>query len=468
MAHKMNRVATPGYLRYPHIHGDLLTFVTEDDVWLAPAEGGRAWRLTSDGGQAGNPRFSPDGATIAWTSWRDGGIPEVYTAEIDGGTGGPATRRTYWGDLRTRTTGWTDAGEVLATSAVDQPSSQRTNAYAVPLDAPPRRLPFGQVNDLALTTTGDRPADRAARRPGLLEALPRRHRRPPLGRHRRRPALHARPQRAGRPARQPDDHRRPPGLPLRSRGHRQHLLGRARRRRPAQAHRPRRVLRPQPRHRRHPRGLPPGGRHLAARQPRRRRPAAQAGHPARHPAHRPRAQADHRRRPPGRPRLRPDRAGERGDRARHRALAHARRRPGPGAAGRPGRARPAAAGARQDRLGRLGHRRQRVPTPSKRPRSTPSRPRDDQDHRRRRSRQHPRPGVVAGRDQARGHRRRRPAAGHRRRVGRGRPSSPATTTGRSRTSPGRPTRPGWPGRSRGRSRSPGSGWRGSRTARSRT
>src|ERR1700728_4200450 len=149
----MNRVATPGYLRYPHIHGDLLTFVTEDDVWLAPAEGGRAWRLTSDGGQASSPRFSPDGATIAWTSWRDGGIPEVYTAEMDGGTGGPATRRTYWGDLRTRTTGWSDAGEVLAPSAVDQPSSTRTRAYAVSLDAPPRRLPFGQVNDLALTGT---------------------------------------------------------------------------------------------------------------------------------------------------------------------------------------------------------------------------------------------------------------------------------------------------------------------------
>ena len=105
----MNRVATPGYLRFPHIHGDLLAFVAEDDVWLAPADGGRAWRLTSDGGQASHPRFSPDGATIAWTSWRDGGIPEVYTADIDGGTGGPATRRTYWGDMRTRTTGWTDA-----------------------------------------------------------------------------------------------------------------------------------------------------------------------------------------------------------------------------------------------------------------------------------------------------------------------------------------------------------------------
>ncbi len=146
----MNRVATPGYLRFPHVHDDLLAFVAEDDVWLAPADGGRAWRLTSDGGQASHPRFSPDGATIAWTSWRDGGIPEIYTADTDGGT---ASRRTYWGDTRTRVTGWTRNDEVLAITAADQPSAQRTMAYAVPLAAPARRLPFGQVNDLALTPT---------------------------------------------------------------------------------------------------------------------------------------------------------------------------------------------------------------------------------------------------------------------------------------------------------------------------
>ncbi len=64
----MNRVATPGYLRFPHVRDDLLAFVAEDDVWLAPADGGRAWRLTSDGGQATHPRFSPDGAVIARTS----------------------------------------------------------------------------------------------------------------------------------------------------------------------------------------------------------------------------------------------------------------------------------------------------------------------------------------------------------------------------------------------------------------
>jgi tricorn protease len=41
------RVATPGCLRFPHVHDDLLTFVAEDDARLAPADGGPAWRLTA-------------------------------------------------------------------------------------------------------------------------------------------------------------------------------------------------------------------------------------------------------------------------------------------------------------------------------------------------------------------------------------------------------------------------------------
>ena len=69
-------MTSSGYLRYPHIHGDLLVFVSEHDIWLAPADGGRAWRLSADGAHVSYPRFSRDGARVAWTSWRDGG-PEV-------------------------------------------------------------------------------------------------------------------------------------------------------------------------------------------------------------------------------------------------------------------------------------------------------------------------------------------------------------------------------------------------------
>ena len=141
-----------GYLRYPHVHADLLTFVAGDDIWLAPADGGRAWRLSADDVPVSYPRFSPDGTQVAWTSWRDGS-PEVYAAGTEGST---ATRLTYWGDPVTRVTGWTAAGEVLAVTAASQPAPKYRRAYAVPGDGatPPRLLPFGVVNDLAVEDTG--------------------------------------------------------------------------------------------------------------------------------------------------------------------------------------------------------------------------------------------------------------------------------------------------------------------------
>jgi tricorn protease len=146
----MNAVAS-GYLRYPHVHGDLVVFVAEDDIWLGPVGGGRAWRLSADGVPVSYPRFSRDGTSVAWTSWRDGG-PEVYLAGTDGST---ATRLTHWSDDRTRVTGWTTAGEVLAVTAVAEAKRQFTWAYAIPVDgAPPRRLPFGPVCDLALEASG--------------------------------------------------------------------------------------------------------------------------------------------------------------------------------------------------------------------------------------------------------------------------------------------------------------------------
>jgi tricorn protease len=140
----MASVTPAGYLRYPHIHDDLLAFVAGDDVWLAPVSGGRAWPLTADGAPVSYPRFSPDGTKIAWTSSRDGG-PEVYLADTDGGD--PA-RLTYWGDREAAVSGWTPAGEVLAVSAAGQPSYSPW-AYAIRPGEAPRRLPFGPVTDLA-------------------------------------------------------------------------------------------------------------------------------------------------------------------------------------------------------------------------------------------------------------------------------------------------------------------------------
>ena len=139
-----------GYLRYPHIHGDQITFVAGPEVWLAPAGGGRAWRLSGEAAHVSYPRFAPDGSRVAWTSWRDG-QPEVYAADPDGGD---ATRLTYWGDPQTRVTGWTAGGEVLVISAAGQPAMKYRRAFAVPGlagdGAPPRPLPYGPVSDMVI------------------------------------------------------------------------------------------------------------------------------------------------------------------------------------------------------------------------------------------------------------------------------------------------------------------------------
>ena len=141
-------MTSAGYLRFPHVQGDLLTFIAEDDVWLAPASGGRAWRLSADQAEAAWPRFARDGASVAWVSWRDGPA-EVYLASTDGAA--PGRRLTYWGEPAATVAGWTPDGEIIALTASGQPFERQFWAYAVPPDGgPSRRLPYGPVAAVAM------------------------------------------------------------------------------------------------------------------------------------------------------------------------------------------------------------------------------------------------------------------------------------------------------------------------------
>ncbi|MDI9886532.1 PDZ domain-containing protein [Streptomyces sp. HNM0645] len=140
------------YLRFPHLHDDLLCFAAEDDLWIAPLvpagrSPGRAWRLTVDRTRIGHPRFSPDGSLIAYTTWRSLD-PEIHLAPVDGG---PARRLGYWGSTDTRVCGWDPDGNILAVSSHGQPFSYFSWAYKVPTDGDPgKRLPWGPVSDIAV------------------------------------------------------------------------------------------------------------------------------------------------------------------------------------------------------------------------------------------------------------------------------------------------------------------------------
>ncbi|NGO41237.1 S41 family peptidase [Streptomyces ureilyticus] len=148
MSDKHENQTAPGYLRFPHLSGERLCFVAEDDLWVAPLDRpARAWRLTVDRTKAGHPRFSPDGRHIAYTTWRSLD-PEIHLAPVDGG---PARRLTYWGSPDTRVCGWNPDGDILAVASHGEPFAHFTWAYKLPVTGDPGgKLPWGPVSHIAV------------------------------------------------------------------------------------------------------------------------------------------------------------------------------------------------------------------------------------------------------------------------------------------------------------------------------
>ena len=72
--------------RFPTLSpdGSLITFTLHGDIWVMPATGGRAKRITMHRAYDVISRFSPDGTTIAFTSNRGHGW-DVYTVPVSGG-----------------------------------------------------------------------------------------------------------------------------------------------------------------------------------------------------------------------------------------------------------------------------------------------------------------------------------------------------------------------------------------------
>lgn len=115
-----------GYFRYPTIAGSNVVFVSEDDLWTVPVEGGMARRLTSGLGKANSPALSKDGQWLAFTSTEEGHA-EVFLMPAEGGE---PVRMTHLG-CETRVIGWTKAGEILFASNHQHAFARLTDAYAL-------------------------------------------------------------------------------------------------------------------------------------------------------------------------------------------------------------------------------------------------------------------------------------------------------------------------------------------------
>src|SRR5262249_47128608 len=102
-----------GYYRQPAIHGDILVFAAEGDLWKVGVNGGVATRLTSHPGDEARPAISPDGQEIAFTAQYEGPT-EVYTMPL---SGGQPRRRTFDAG-RIGFVGWTPDGRPLCSTDI--------------------------------------------------------------------------------------------------------------------------------------------------------------------------------------------------------------------------------------------------------------------------------------------------------------------------------------------------------------
>ncbi len=166
----MAQPTSAGYLRSPSIGGGTIVFITEDDLWTVPAEGGQARRVTADLLRIANPVISPDARVVAFTSEAQG-QSDLYLLPV---AGGMARRLTWSGagisigaGANPKALCWAPDGRVVLASDSGQPFASLTMAYAVGVDGeqPPEPLPSARCETrptarTAASSSGAIPATR--------------------------------------------------------------------------------------------------------------------------------------------------------------------------------------------------------------------------------------------------------------------------------------------------------------------
>ncbi len=115
--------------RHPDYHDGRIVFSYAGDLWLLPENSSKPTRLTVNRARAAHPKFSPDGKWIAFSSDRYGGT-DVYVMPADGGK---ARRLTFLGAGDTAV-GWTrDSQRVVFSSARGRVFPGIPSLYEVPI-----------------------------------------------------------------------------------------------------------------------------------------------------------------------------------------------------------------------------------------------------------------------------------------------------------------------------------------------
>jgi tricorn protease len=110
-----------GMLRSPHVSDSQIVFLYAQQLWVVSKEGGLASPLANPPGVLTNPRFSPDGKTVAFSANYDGN-GDLYTIPVQGGVPFRVTHHPSF----ERLSSWSPDGQELLFSGYGEGEHPRT------------------------------------------------------------------------------------------------------------------------------------------------------------------------------------------------------------------------------------------------------------------------------------------------------------------------------------------------------
>ncbi len=141
------------FMKFPDIHGNLIIFSYEGDLWRTGIDGGIAARLTSSPGNEYSPKFSPDGQWVAFTGTYDGST-NAYVMPVGGGE----PKRISYMPGGMQTVCWTPDGKrVVVRSYYENYVGRDPNLYFIAREgSAPERFPIDRARLCSFSSDGSK------------------------------------------------------------------------------------------------------------------------------------------------------------------------------------------------------------------------------------------------------------------------------------------------------------------------
>lgn len=125
-------------IQNPDVSATHICFTFGNDLWIVDKSGGNASKLSSPPGRETNPRFSPDGQTIAFEANYDGNT-DIYTLPVLGGVPVRVTGHGMYENIMD----WTpDGRSILYSSSAESGKQRWVQFYTIPkAGGLPQKLP---------------------------------------------------------------------------------------------------------------------------------------------------------------------------------------------------------------------------------------------------------------------------------------------------------------------------------------